>query len=112
MQDTGDATKVILDAGGTTFGVLSRELSNILDRHVIDTTQITWAFNLHLEFARDEATRRPPGGAPPMSPPANDPAAGPSIFTAVQQQLGLKLEPIRGPAEFLVIDEIEKPSQN
>jgi uncharacterized protein (TIGR03435 family) len=47
-----------------------------------------------------------------MSPSAPDPAAGPSIFTALQQQLGLKLEPIRGPGEFLVIDQVEKPFAN
>ncbi len=103
---------MILDAGGLTFAGLARELSNTLDRHVIDRTGITWEFNLHLEFARDEATRKPLPGAPPMSSASADPAGGPSIFTALQQQLGLKLESIEGPAEYLVVDRIERPSGN
>jgi len=113
VQDSGGATRVILDAGGVRFSRLADELSNILDRHVIDTTGITGIFNIHLEFARDEATRRPlPGGAPLVDAPPDDPASGPSIFTAVQQQLGLKLDSIRESAEFVVIDQVEKPSGN
>jgi uncharacterized protein (TIGR03435 family) len=84
-----------------------------LDRPVIDRTGIDGVFDFHLEFAPDQNTpgfllqlRRPPGAAS-----AND-TAGPSIFTAIQEQLGLKLEPTQGPGDFLIIDRIAKPSAN
>jgi uncharacterized protein (TIGR03435 family) len=59
-----------------------------------------------LEFARDYAP-----GDPGNSAPLADTSV-PSIFTAVQEQLGLKLESCKGPVEVLVIDYVEKPSEN
>jgi uncharacterized protein (TIGR03435 family) len=48
-------------------------------------------------------------GAEPAPPPDS---SGPSIFTAIQEQLGLKLESTKGPVEIIVIDHIERPSEN
>ena len=70
-------------------------LKYYLDRPVVDKTGLAGRFNLHLQFARDLSATDTPA---------------PSIFTAVQEQLGLKLEPTTGPGEFLVIDSIERPS--
>jgi bla regulator protein blaR1 len=66
-------------------------------RPVVNTTGITGKFDIHLEFA--------PDGDP------GDPT-GPSVFTAIQEQLGLKLESARGKGEFLVIDHVERPDEN
>ena len=53
----------------------------------------------------------PDGSHGPVDAPTTD-ASGPSIFTAIQEQLGLRLESQKGPVEVLVIDHVEKPSEN
>ena len=86
-----------------------------LDRPVIDKTGITGRFDFHLEFELAETTPLVRGGDPGGTPPAafpDDPNRGPSIFTAIQEQLGLKLESATGLGEFFVIDHVEKPSGN
>jgi uncharacterized protein (TIGR03435 family) len=93
---------------------LANGLSGILGRNVIDKSGFTGKFDVHLEFARDEATTglsaiRGPGCGPAQS--ALDSTA-PSIFTAVREQLGLKLEAGKGPADFLILDRADKPSEN
>jgi len=87
-----------------------------LDRPVVDKTGIDGSFDFHLEFAPDQNTpgfllqlRRPPA---PNGPASADDPTGPSIFTAVQEQVGLKLDPTKGPGEFMVVDHVEKPSDN
>jgi bla regulator protein BlaR1 len=99
-----------LNAESATLVEFSRLLSLILDRPIIDRTGITGNFVFHLQFAIDQTTPRylPGGDMAGDRSPASDPAA-PSIFTALQR-LGLKLEPIKGPRDFLVIDHVEKPS--
>lgn len=100
-----------IDAEGSTLREFSKLLNLVLDRPVIDKTGITGRFDIHLEFSRDEVT---PGlrGPVPDAPHAALNLVGPTIFTAVQEQLGLKLSPARGPVELLVIDHVEKPSEN
>ena len=77
-------------------------------RLVIDRTGLTGRFDLDLEWTPDQMPPPPPPGAPPsvLPPP---PADGPSLFAAIQEQLGLKLEATRGPVEVLVIDSAERP---
>lgn len=84
-------------------------LSRLLGRTVIDKTGLTGNFDIILDWTPDEtqAMQLPPGSTPPPSD-----ATGPSIFTAFQEQLGLKLEPQKGPVEILVIDHAEKPPEN
>jgi uncharacterized protein (TIGR03435 family) len=85
---------------GITTAALSSTLASIAGRPVMDKTGLTGKYDYKLEYAPDD------------SQPDADAPAGPSIFTAVQEQLGLKLESAKGPVEILVIDHIEKPSGN
>ena len=86
---------------------LSRSYVSLLGRNVIDATGLTGAYEVHLKWAMDSLS--PPAG-PNATPPSD--ATGPSIFTALQEQLGLKLESTKGPVEVLVIDHVERPSAN
>jgi uncharacterized protein (TIGR03435 family) len=94
---------------------LTHSLTNILGRTVIDKTGFTGKFDVHLEFAFDDALA---GLAGPNTPSIrrHEPVPGdldnPSIFAAIQQQLGLKLESTKGPVEVLVIDHVERPTEN
>jgi uncharacterized protein (TIGR03435 family) len=81
----------------------ARVFRDTLDRPVIDRTSITGLFDIHLEFSGLENSAAPGGAADNTAP---------SVFTAVQEQLGLKLSPDRGPVEVLVIDHVKKPSAN
>jgi uncharacterized protein (TIGR03435 family) len=77
-------------------------LANALGRPVIDKTGFTGTLDVHLEFSSESP-------APAADLPDNN---KPTIFTALQEQLGLKLESQKGPADLLVIDHAEKPSEN
>jgi bla regulator protein blaR1 len=98
---------------------LAQALSQQLGRTVIDKTGLAGIYDFTLEWAPDE--RQPqmfkgagdgePGRAPTESAPPPD-SSGPSIFTAVQEQLGLKLESQKGPVEILVIDQVDRPTEN
>ncbi len=99
---------------GVTLDDFSKQLLAVLDRPVINKTGLTGRFDIHVEFSR-EGTKM--AAMPLMQPigslsPASDPADPPSIFTALQEQLGLRLEPAKGPVEMIVIDHVEKPSEN
>jgi uncharacterized protein (TIGR03435 family) len=89
--------------------VLAEELSKVVGRDVIDKTGIPGRYKLDLTWAADDQAA-PPLGEPATAAPAAD--IGPSIFTALEEQLGLKLEPGTGPVQVLVIDHVEMPSEN
>jgi uncharacterized protein (TIGR03435 family) len=93
---------------GTTSS-LARMLSRTLGNPVIDKTGLTGKYDCSLHFAPDENVRAnmppPPGGPPPESD-------GPSIFTALQEQLGLKLEAQKQQADVVVIEHMEQPTEN
>jgi uncharacterized protein (TIGR03435 family) len=77
-------------------------LAGQLQRPVIDRTGLTGTWDLDLQFAPDGV------GLTPAAPQDS----GPSLFTALEEQLGLKLELSTGPVEVLVVDRIERPTTN
>jgi uncharacterized protein (TIGR03435 family) len=88
--------------------MLAKVLSGQLGRSVQDQTGLKGVFDFKLEWAPD-----PPSPGPGDEPAAADPNAGSSLFTAIQEQLGLKLEARKGPVEVLVIDHIDSaPTEN
>jgi uncharacterized protein (TIGR03435 family) len=75
-----------------------------VDRPVVNKTGFARIYDLHLQFA----SLSPPPGA--IAQPGADDAGLPSVFTALEEELGLKLGPAKGLQEFLVVDSIERPS--
>ena len=73
-----------------------------IGRNVIDQTGLTGVWQFELSLAEQPQQR-----APGLEPVTNDPNA-PSLITALQEQLGLKLESIQGPMEFLIVDRVER----
>ena len=92
---------------------LARLLSGQAGRQVIDKTGLTGLYDIELKFAPAGPLQLPPGVTlpPGATLPEADPSA-PSIFTAVQEQLGLKLESSKAPLESIVVEHVEKPTAN
>ena len=88
---------------------LVRMLSVVLGRTVVDRTGFTGLFDVRLDFLPDEST---PNVPPPPPDAASFNAMSPSIFSALPEQLGLRLEAAKGPVEVIVIDHVERPSAN
>jgi uncharacterized protein (TIGR03435 family) len=88
---------------------LTQELAKELGRVVIDKTGIDGRYDVTLKWTPDSGTTPVNSGTEGTAAP---PDSGPSIFTAIQEQLGLKLEPAKGPVQVLVIDHVEMPSEN
>lgn len=105
-----------LRGGGATMQQLAQALSLHTGRMVIDQTGLTGGFDYDLEFKQDLVLQgRGPGGGLPQRPSSADAAAvnpdGLPIFTAVQEQLGLRLESQLAPVDVLVIDSAAQPTQ-
>ena len=102
-----------LTATAAPVPMLANLLSNLMGRPVIDKTGLTAKYDFELHWTPDPGqTLLPPGApAPAAEAPLPDPN-GPTIFTALQEQLGLRLESQKGPVDMIVIDRVEKPSEN
>ncbi|HEY7188269.1 MAG TPA: TIGR03435 family protein [Vicinamibacterales bacterium] len=101
-----------MNAGGIAMADLARSLAGFVNRTVVDKTGLNGRYDFQLTYT-PEGRGLPglPAGAPPVGveAPAADPN-GASLFTALQEQLGLKLDSQKGPVEVLVIDSIEQPT--
>jgi uncharacterized protein (TIGR03435 family) len=101
--------------GGAKVAQIANSLGMFVGRTVVDKTGLTDSYDANLTWTPDQMPQRAPGtpGDQPirMNGVDIDPN-GPSIFTAVQEQLGLKLDSQRGPVAMLVIDRAEKPVEN
>jgi uncharacterized protein (TIGR03435 family) len=84
---------------------LAYKLSRLLQRPVVNNRGLEGNDDFKLEWAPDLGPSAPDGRAA-------DTSIGPSIFSALRQQLGLRLEATRGPVDVLVIDHLDKPSEN
>jgi uncharacterized protein (TIGR03435 family) len=106
-----------LEATALPLTSLINALSQQLGRTIVDKTGLQGLYDIKLQWTPDALPSGPAGsGGPagirgPNEPPPPDPA-GPTIFTAVQEQLGLRLESSKGPVEIIVIDNVERPAAN
>lgn len=101
-----------LTAIGVPIANLIPLFSQVLERTIVDKTGLTGSFDVGMAWTPDETQAmkwQMPPGVPAPAPP--DPG-GPSIFTAIQEQLGLKLESSKGPVDVVIVDRAEKPSEN
>jgi uncharacterized protein (TIGR03435 family) len=97
----GKRHRNLMEANGVAIDALVANLSQFLGRTVIDKTGLTGLFDFTLTYASDTDAAS-----------ADDSANGPSVFTALEEQLGLKLESAKGPVPVFIIDHIEKPTEN
>lgn len=88
--------------GANSLELLAQVLADELGRPVVDRTGIAGRYHLALQWTPDDSASAGPNGS----------NAPPSIFTALQEQLGLKLESQKGPVQVLVVDHVEMPSAN
>jgi uncharacterized protein (TIGR03435 family) len=105
-----------LTGQGIPLATLVVMLSQQLGRTVLDQTGLKGNYDVALQWTPDPSEavmlKGPEGGNPgPENSPPPD-SSGPSIFTAIQEQLGLRLESTKGPVDILVIDHVEFPSEN
>lgn len=100
-----------MNAGGMPLSNLAQTLSPQVGRIVLDKTELTGNYDLELTYSLEGLGSVFPGGGPPLingAPAPIDPNQ-PNLFTALQEQLGLKLDSQRGPVDVVVIDSVQQP---
>jgi uncharacterized protein (TIGR03435 family) len=114
MMMRNNQDKTVITATGMELSNLAANLSGAAGRPVFDKTGLKGTYDLTLEYVRDQnMSATVPGEGPSGSgvPTPSDPS-GPSLLAAVEDQLGLKLVPSRGPMQVVVIEHMDKPDAN
>ncbi|HEU5020250.1 MAG TPA: TIGR03435 family protein [Bryobacteraceae bacterium] len=107
-----------MDLKGATMDALVDTLGTQVDRPIVDATGLTGSYDVAMEFAPDPAVMAMKMGGIGQAPPSPTVSApglndAPTIFTALQDQLGLKLESRKGPVEHVIVDSVQKtPTEN
>jgi uncharacterized protein (TIGR03435 family) len=96
-RNEGPALVVMMGSASMKDFVLDMQF--FLDRPLVDQTGLTGRYDISLRYTPDETH-------------STDPNAPPGLFTAIQEQLGLKLQPLKAPVDVLVIDAVQRPSEN
>jgi uncharacterized protein (TIGR03435 family) len=99
-----DVHNTDMTATGVRLSELAGNLSFPLDRTVIDKTGLTGRYDFRLRWTEDNVANAAADGGAAFAPP--------NIFTAIQEQLGLKLQAAKGPVNTLVVDHVEQPTEN
>jgi uncharacterized protein (TIGR03435 family) len=98
--ESSNSSQVTMRMTNILMGEFAPALADFLDRPAVDQTGLTGRYDFQLKWTADESRAPTDGTAPP------------GLFTAIQQQIGLKLEPAKAPVDVLVIDHVERPSAN
>lgn len=105
-----------LEGFGVPVSKLVEVLADRIGRTVVDKTGFSGTFNFQLDFSSDDAASNPrsapPAAAGPERPIPGANVQAPTIFAALQEQLGLRLQAGKGQVEVLVIDHVQRPSPN
>jgi len=113
MKITMNGTMGQLAGQGVSVTSLAQALSQRLGLNVLDKTGLRGRYDFKLQWPTDEGlVPRVKGTQDSKQGTDSSSSAGPSIFTAIQEQLGVKLQSQKAPVEILVIDHAETPSEN
>ena len=104
------STSAWMKETNTTMGEYAKAMQYVLDRPVVDQTGLEGRWDFMLKWTPDESQFTAIGAR--IAPPSNDPNAAPGLFTAIQEQIGLKLVATKAMVDVLVIDKVERPSAN
>jgi len=107
ISSSRDRASTIIRGNAEPLLQLASMLSDVLGEPVLDQTGMKGTYDFKLQFARESGIVPPPPAAP-----GTDADIAPSLFSAIQEQLGLRLESTKAPVETIVIDHIDEPSEN